>query len=355
MRSIGLSSIVSLSTLLLAFSFAAEPVAARVAKEIDTTVATSVQAEQKQSEYSVSVESALVVVDVLVTDQDGNVLTGLNKENFRILDEGRPQIIADFTPTSAPVTIVMLVEYSGLAYDYFAYKAASWGTEFLDHLEQQDWVALVTYDIKPAVRVDFTRSKPAVEQALRTLSYPGFGEANMFDAIADTLERLEEVKGKKSILLITTGVDTFSRTSLDEVYEKLKKSNVTIFCVGIAESEYLMAEMRGGISSVGYLQMKNQLQTFADLTGGFAWFPRFEGELPAIFRSVGGALSNQYAISFSPPQEVRDGKYHKLKVEVIGSDGLPLKVTDKKGRARKITVFVREGYTAPVASTTDNQ
>ena len=352
MKSIGTVCTTFFFTLALTCSFAAEPVAARGLNEQEGVAATSVQAEQKQPEYSMSVESPLVVVDVLVTDEDGNVLTGLKKGNFRVLDNGKPQTITDFVATDAPITIVILMEYSGIAYDYFAYKAASWGTEFLDHLEQQDWVALVTYDMKPTVRVDFTRSKPAVEQALRSLSYPGFREANMFDSITDTLDRLEEVKGKKSILLMTTGVDTFSRTTLDQVYERLKQSNVTIFCVGIAESENLAAEMRGS-SSIGYFQLKNQLQSFADLTGGFAWFPRFEGELPAMFRSVGGTLSNQYAISFAPTQESRDGKYHKLKVEIIGPDGFPLKVTDKKGRPRKVMVYTREGYTAPMASTTD--
>lgn len=303
------------------------------------------------TQYSLSVEAPLVVIDVLVTDEDGTVLSELRKENFRILDNGKPQVISDFAPTTAPITIVILMEYSGIAYDYFAYKAASWGTEFLDHLEQDDWVALVTYDMKPTVRVDFTKSKPAIEQALRELSYPDFREANMFDAVSDTLDQLAEVKGKKSILLITTGADTFSRTSLDELYGKLRETDVTIFSIGVAEQEYMMSEMRGGGSSIGYLQMKNQLQTFASRTGGFAWFPRFEGELPDLFRSVAGTLRNQYAISFSPTKESRDGRYHKLKVEVVGTDGLPLKVRDGKGKYHKVTVYAREGYIAPTAST----
>ena len=308
---------------------------------------------QQEAQYSLSVEVPLVVVDVLVTDEDGSVLSGLRKENFRILDEGKPQVIRDFAPTTAPITIVILMEYSGIAYDYFAYKAAYWGTEFLDHLKLDDWVALVTYDMKPTVRVDFTKSKPAIEQALRGLSYPEFREANMLDALAGTLDQLAQVKGKKSILLITTGANTFSRTTLDELYGKLKETDATIFCIGLAEQEYMMAEMRGGGSSIGYLQIKNQLQTIADRTGGFAWFPRFEGELPDLFRSVAGTLRNQYAISFSPPGELRDGRYHKLKVEVIGSDGLPLKVRDEKGKYHKVTVYAREGYVAPIASPND--
>jgi len=303
-------------------------------------------AQEQTTRPEYSVESPLVTVDVLVTDEDGNVLTGLKKSNFRILDGGKPQIIASFATAAAPITIVILMEYSGVSYDYFAYKSAYWGSQFLNHLEEKDWVALVTYDMKPTVRVDFTRSKPELEQTLRSLSYPQFREANLFDALIETLDQLEPVEGKKSILLIGTGADTFSKNTLDDVLDRLRQTSVTIFSVGVAESEFLNANLRGG-GSIGYQQMKNQLQTFANLTGGFAWFPRFEGELPTVFRSVGGTLRNQYALSFAPPRDLRDGKYHRLKVEVVGRDGSPLKVTNKKGQSRKVVVYARDGYTAP--------
>lgn len=300
---------------------------------------------QQQAPYSVSTESTLVLLDVLVTDEDGKVLGGLKKENFRILDNGKPQVITQFEPTDDPITIVILMEYSGIAYDYFAYKAAYWGSAFLDHLDSKDWVALVTYDMRPAIRVDFTHNKMEVRDALSTLSYPGFSEANLFDALVDTLEKLERVQGKKSVLLITTGLDTFSATTLDETMAKLKESDATVFCVGVAESEFLAAEMRSG-ASIRYFQAKNQLETFARLTGGIAYFPRFEGEIPDIFRSIVGFLRNEYEIGFSPSKDSLDGKYHKLKVEIVAPDGRPLKVTDAKGRTKKIEVFAREGYVA---------
>jgi VWFA-related protein len=304
------------------------------------------KAQQKQPEYSISTESTLVVLDVLVTDEDGNVLGGLKKENFRVLDNGKTQIITQFEPTDDPITIVILMEYSGLAYDYFAYKAAYWGSGFLDHLDSRDWVALITYDMKPTIRVDFTHNKMEVRDALSAFSYPSFREANLFDAVADTLEKLERVQGKKSVLLITTGIDTFSGTTLDETMAKLKQSDATFFCVGVAESEFLAAEMRSSGSSISYLQAKNQLETFAKLTGGIAYFPRFEGEIPDIFRSIVGFLRNEYEIGFSPAKTSLDGKYHKLKVQIVAPDGRPLKVIDKKGRTRKVVVFAREGYLA---------
>jgi VWFA-related protein len=207
------------------------------------------QGEQKIPGPAISVETVLVSLEVLVTDQDGLVLAGLKKENFRVLDEGKAQTMTTFEPTGAPITIVMLMEYSGSAYDYFAYKAASWGSTFLNHLEPKDYIARVTYDIKPTVQVDFTRNKAEVQQALSTLSYPQFHEANLFDALIDTLDRLQRVKGKTSILLVSTGANTMSQSTLDDAIRRIKASDATIFSVGVAEAEYQSAEtqLSGGV------------------------------------------------------------------------------------------------------------
>ncbi len=306
------------------------------------------QGDQKISGPVISVETALVSLDVLVTDEDGLVLGGLKKENFRILDEGKAQTVTHFEPIGAPITIVMLMEYSGSAYDYFAYKAASWGSTFLDHLEPKDYIALVTYDLKPTVRVDFTRNRAAVQDALSMLSYPMMHEANLHDALIDTLDRLNRVKGKTAILLISTGVNTFGQYRLDDTIKRIKSSSVTIFSVGVAEAEYVtsQAQLSGG-SSLTYLQAKNELQTYARLTGGTAWFPRFEGEIPDIFRNVSTILRSQYRLGFSPRDLVHDGKYHKMKVEIVRPDGSPMIVTTPKGKRQKPVVYTREGYTAP--------
>lgn len=300
---------------------------------------------RQQAAQIISAESDAVNLDVVVTDEDGRVLKALKKDNFRILDNGKPQVITNFAPATAPITIAVLMEYSGAAYNYFAYKAASWSPGLLNHLEPQDWVALVTYDLKPTIQVDFTRNKSTVRDAISSLSFPQFREANLFDALLDTLDKLEKVKGKKSLLLISTGANSFSANSFDDVLKRLRRTDVTIFCIGVAESEYL--NVYG--PNVGYLQAKNQLDTFADQTGGITYFPRFEGELPDIFRSIAGLVRSQYSLAFSPANLVRDGKYHRLKVEIVGADGKPLKVRDEKGKTRKVVVFARQGYVAPTA------
>ncbi len=307
--------------------------------------------QQKQPpQYAISVEVPAVNVDIVVTDQHGDVLSGFNKQNFRVFDNGVPQTVTNFAPTEAPITIVMLMEFSNIAYGWFAYTAKYWSYDFLNHLKPNDWVALVTFSMRPRIDVDFTQNKMEVQSAIASLYFPGFSEANLFDALLDTLDRLQDVKGRKSILVMASGFDTFSRHTLDDVLKRLKQTEVTIFCVGVAEQLFTRYPSGGGI---GYLQARNELSAFAKATGGYAWFPRFDGELPAIFNSVAGFLRNQYSLAYTPTGVPLDGKFHKIKVEVIGNNGQPFEATDQKGKKLKLVVYAREGYVLPKAKPGD--
>jgi VWFA-related protein len=300
-------------------------------------------------QIAISVQSNIVNVDAVVMDQDGNIVTGLKKENFRILDNGERQQVANFAPTDAPITIVMLMEFSKIYGGVFAYHTKDLSYSFLNQLKPQDWVALKTFDLKTTLVDDFTQDKREIAQSIQSLYFPSFSEANLFDALLETVSQLRDVKGKKSILVLATGFDTFSKHTLDDTLRRLKENDVTIFCVGVAEGLDLYAP---GGAGIGYLQAKNQLSTFARMSGGYAWFPRFEGEMPGIFNSVAQFLRSQYTLAFSPSTP-QDGRYHKLIVQVVDNDGNPLELADKKGKKKKAVVIAREGYTAPNTPTGD--
>lgn len=300
-------------------------------------------------QVAISVQSTIVNVDAVVTDQDGNIVSGLKKENFRILDEGQRQQISNFAPTDAPITVVMLMEFSKLYGGWFAYQAKYIAPTFLNQLKPQDWVALKTFDLKTTLVDDFTQDKREVAQSINSLFFPSFSEANLFDALLETVGQLRDVKGKKAILVLATGFDTFSKHTLDDTLRRLKENDVTIFCVGVAEGLDLS---RPGGAGIGYMQAKNQLSTFARMSGGYAWFPRFEGEMPGIFNSVAQFLRSQYTLAFSP-STAQDGRYHKLVVEVVDDQGNPLELANKKGKMKKAVVIAREGYTAPNAPAGD--
>jgi VWFA-related protein len=308
---------------------------------------------ENMPDYSITVNVPLVNLDVLVTTKDGQTIPGLKKENFKIMEDGAPQQIATFNQTQAPITAVLLVEFASTNYSFLV-EGLRASHAFANTLQKDDWVSVISYDIKPYILVDFTQDKREVVAALNQLRMPGFAETNLFDALFDTLDRTDRIEGKKYIILVTTGVDTFSKLNLDQILKKIKSTkDVTIYpiSVGFAAREYCEVHhcnTRGFIhvTEMDYLQADNEVKTFASLTGGRAYFPRFQGELPEIFHDIAVDIRNQYTISYHPTNAKLDGTYRKLKVELQAPDGGPLKVRDQKGKEVKYIVYAREGYTA---------
>ncbi len=302
-------------------------------------------------DYSIKVNVPLVNVDVMVTTKSGQFVPGLKKDNFRLFEDGAQQQISSFNVSKAPITAVLLVEFAATRYS-FMLDALRASYAFANTLTKEDWIAVSYYDMQPHILVDFTQDKRAVYGALNQLRIPGFSETNLFDALYDTLDRLDRVEGKKYIILITTGFDSFSKLTLDKITKKVKDTkDVTIFPISVGQIARIMgyAGNRGaGIhaSEMDYLQADNELKTFAAITGGRAYFPRFQAEYGEDFQDIGNDIRNQYSLSYHPTNSKLDGTYRKLKVEVLAPDGGPLKVKDQKGKDQKIDVVSRDGYTA---------
>jgi VWFA-related protein len=299
--------------------------------------------------YSISVTVPEVSVDVVVTDNNGTYLPGLHRENFRVYEDNVPQTLTSFAPTEAPITIVLLVEFSTLGGGWFFYNGRNWAAEFLGLLKPTDWVALEDYSMQTHIDVDFTHNRDEVMDSLSTMIFPPFHEANMFDAIAETIDRLRDVKGKKAILLLGTGIDTFSKLTLDKTYTLLKETDVSVYFVSTAGANTFGGQPQG----MTFLQAQNELNTFAKLTGGRAWFPNFEGEIPDIFRDVAASLRSQYTLSYVPTNKALDGKYRKIRIDLVAPDGGPLTVLDQKGKKVKFYVYARQGYIAPKSNIPD--
>ncbi|MCS6953620.1 MAG: VWA domain-containing protein [Bryobacterales bacterium] len=295
-----------------------------------------------------------VSLEVSVLTNQGRFIPNLTKDRFRILEDNVPQQIATFEVGEAPMTVCLVIEFSNLFQYYWSetwYQTLTAAYGFLETLKPEDYVAVVAYDIRPEILSDFSTDKRKAYEAMSRLRIAAYSEANLFDAIADTADRMSQIEGRKAIVLISSGIDTFSKLTFDKTRRILQNAGVPIYAIGLMQALREWYDARGylgPIERLDFLQADNQLRTFAKETGGQAFFPRFYGEFPGIFRAISEALRNQYFITYHPTNQARDGKFRRIKVELIDpATNQPLRIVDEKGKPIKYTIIAKSGYTAP--------
>jgi VWFA-related protein len=296
--------------------------------------------ENPKGRTAISVAVDLVSLQVLVSDTKGNVLTGLKRENFTIYEDNVKQEISHFSPIEANITAVLLVEYSNNI-SYFIEQIWNSMIAFTGSLRKGDWVGVIGYDLNPKILCDFTQDRQQVYNTLNRFKYPSFDESNLSDALIDALDRVEEIEGKVAIILISTGLDTLSKHTYDQAMQKCKESNASVYAIGLGQRFRIMAEARGRLSSLQTLDLlmaDNRLKSFAEFSGGEAYFPRFDTELPEIVNNISTLLRSQYSISYTSANTQKDGKFRKIRAEVN------VNLTDAKGKPIKLKVLTRKGY-----------
>jgi VWFA-related protein len=313
----------------------------------------------------VTISTQIVNVDAVVYHKkSGQIVANLKKPNFALFADGVQQTITNFSTPEAPITVAMVVEYSkwsetfGLygsgGYEPGTYEVIRPTAMFLTQFIKppDDYVSVVAFDIRPTPLTDFTNDPGRIGQVVNLLlrNSPAFRETNLFDALkfvlvggrgdavvledakSDTADYagLVSVQGRRrAVILIASGIDTFSKINYGDARKVLQNSGVPVYIIGTANlfkkryADQLPAtdSMLGMPGRMSWLQADNTLQTFAKETGG-AYFPvTFEGELPKVLGSINALLRSQYSLAFNPG-DVRDGKQHKLQVKVdVDGDG----------------------------------
>jgi VWFA-related protein len=335
---------------------------------------------------TIKVSANLVNVDTVVFNKKtGQITTGLNKNNFELYVDGVKKDITNFSTPDAPITITLVVEFSKLGSDlgYYGSSGMEPGTYevirpaamFLSQfITEQDYASVIAFDMRPTPLTDFTNNPARLEQVISLLlrNQPAFSETNLYDALKLTLvggrgdsvvledspERTAEYGGmvsvasdrRKAVLLVASGIDTFSKINYDQTRKIVQNSGIPIYIIGTGNlfakkwGDYMdpgrNSNIRGiPIDRMTFLQANNILNTFAKETGGSFYPVTFEGELPKVLSSINTLLRNQYSLGFNPG-EIRDGKSHKIQVKVdVDGDGQ----TDEKA----YKVQAREVFIAP--------
>jgi Ca-activated chloride channel family protein len=318
-----------------------------------------------QEAETVTVTTNVVNVDTVVYHKkSGQIITGLKKDNFAVFEDGAQKEITNFSTPEAPITVAMVVEYSKLAarlgyygsggFEPGQYEVIRPMAMFLSQFVKppDDYVTVIAYDMRPTTLTDFTNDPRRIQQVINLLlrNQPAFSDSNLFDALRFTLmggkgdavvledskERTAEYAGlasvqgrRKALILISTGIDTFSKINYDKARKVAQNAGVPIYIIGTGNlffkkySDRLEAtdDLLGNPGRLTLLQAQNALGTFAKETGGKYYPVTFEGELPNVMREINALLRNQYSLGYNPGDR-RDGKQHKIVVKVdVDGDG----------------------------------
>ena len=319
------------------------------------------QEPQKEPVPAIVAQVDLVNVEVTVTNERGDFIAGLKRENFRVFDNGIEQPITHFAPIEAPAQVLVLVETSPAVYLIHRQHLAA-AHALLENLAIDDQVALATYDQSARLAVNLSSDKQALAHALGGLRYSlGSGELNLFDGLSNALDWLATGQDKQAIVVLSTGLDTSGKGSWQRLTAKLRGSRVVVFPVALGGELRSAKKVKGKTrvaqesleqdSALSFAQADRNLEQIAELTGGQAYFPREASEFTAIYQQIARRLRNQYSLGFAPP--ARDGMVHRIVVQIVGD--VPACVALKKARKSRESeaatntcrVRSRQEYIAP--------
>ncbi len=314
-------------------------------------VAPRIKNPENMPTVSLHVNVPEVTVDVgVLLEKTHQFVPNLKATNFRIFEDGKEQKVIGFKRTEAPITALLICEFAATNYQ-FIYDMRNAAFSFAQQLRPQDYVAMMTFDMRTQIVTDFTQDKRQILESINSLRIPGFSERNLFDALYEGLDRVSRIDGQKYIIVIASGRDTFSKITLDKIMDKIRKTpDTTIFTVSTGAVARLMSEGRGrggfGGAEMDYLQADNQMQTFARMTGGMFFAPRFVAEMPDDFNAINQAIRSKYELIYHPLNSAQDGSFRKLQVQLVDDEGHPLQIQDEKHKPLKYELIYRNGYRA---------
>lgn len=286
----------------------------------------SAQDVSPQNPQAIRINVDRVNVGVIVTDAHGQLVEGLHRENFHVLDNGVEQPLTDFAAVDEPAQVLLLIEAGPAVYllEDSHLRAAH---ALLEGLSADDRVGLVKYAEAPQAILDFTSSKQAAAAALDGLNFNlGFGSLNLASSLSKVLEWLAAAHGKKSIVLLSTGVDTSPSNDSELLLQKLRTSDVRILAVSLATGLQNPApagkkRTPSPVPNQTSNQLKEQfeqaetlLKQIAGATGGRAYFPANTKEFKSVFEEIAQLVRHEYSLAFAPP--AHDGLVHSVEVRV---------------------------------------
>ena len=265
----------------------------------------STSAAQQQPTFRA--DTRIVPVVTTVTDADGRLVPDLPREEFSILDNGKPQDISFFSNDVQPFTVVVMLDFSAsMTANLDRLKAAS--EQFILRMLPADSGQVGSFSDKIQFSGTFTHDRDDLIFALNDLQFGN--PTRLYDAIDASIDMLKTVDGRKVVLVFTDGDDTASRVGRGSVLDHARDDEVMIYAIGL-ESEFFNGQR------VVRTRPDRGLKRLADETGGGYFELKKTDDLAPTFTRVAQELHSQYTLGFTP--ETLDGKEHRLEVRMTQS------------------------------------
>ncbi len=278
---------------------------------------------QQQANQTIHVSVDRVNVGVIVTDYNGHFLEGLRREDFHLYDNGVEQPLTGFAAIEEPAQVLLLIE-AGPAVHLLGSNHVRASNTLLNNLSPNDRVAIASYSKGPELLLDFTPDRPTAEVTLQNLNFTlGFAELNLSSSLASAIDWLAPFPGKKTVVLLSTGVDTSSPEKWQEIQQKLKTSDVRVLAVSLAGDFRKFPKWREvspkeredrALVKQGFAQADQVLHELSLATGGRVYLPKNEKEFDRAYAEIAQLVRHEYSIAFNPP--AKDGQVHAIQVKV---------------------------------------
>ncbi len=262
-----------------------------------------------------------VILWITVTDKNDQIVENLGKDDFKVLEDGSPQPIREFTREDRPITMAIVLDSSGSMRDSMKdlHEAAA---SFVETLRPEDKALVIDFDDKVFLLQDATADQAALKEAVT--STEALGSTALYDALHAAYRKLKGVEGRKAIVLLTDGDDTSSQFGYERILEEAKGGSVLIYAIGLGDAR------------------KSVLRELSDTTGGRAYFVGKASELHDVYTKIAEELRRQYYIAYATGNKVWNGRFVKLEVTPRNKDWTV--------RARRGYFAVRGGPAAKGAS-----
>lgn len=285
------------------------------------------EANRVHDNETIVLKAALVNLNVSVTNRSGVALANLKKEDFEVAENGEPQKIEFFQPSTAPFNLVLALDLSGSIKDKLdVIKSAA--LRFLDVVGPQDRVAVVTFTDQIRVVSQLTGDREELKRRIKLIDRSQGGTAfyeAMWFALVDTLRG--NGGQRNAIVVMTDGVDSSldrynpmqTRVSFNQLARRLEESDVLTFPIYL-DTEYEEVFERGNSTSEAYAIARDQLNRIAELTGGRMFKAEKASDLSGVYKQVAAAIRTVYSVGYYPTNLERDGTFRRVRVVVNRPD-----------------------------------